>query len=74
MTPDLALALGIVIAGFSVPSILSALSDRRAPRASAITVLIGGGLILYAMQAQPGGYSLADVPDAFTRAFGGLMP
>jgi hypothetical protein len=69
MEPDLALVLGIVIAGFSIPSILSAMSDRRAPRASALTILIGGGLILYALQSQPGGYSLNDVPDVFSRVF-----
>ncbi|MFT6675669.1 MAG: hypothetical protein ACJAVM_001862 [Sulfitobacter sp.] len=69
MEPDLALVLGIVIAGFSIPSILSAMSDRRAPRASALTILIGGGLILYALQSQPGGYSLNDVPDVFNRVF-----
>jgi hypothetical protein len=50
MTTDLALVLGIVIAAFSIPSILSAFSDRRAPRASAITILIAGALVLYAIQ------------------------
>lgn len=74
MDPDLALSLGVVIAAFSVPSILSALSDRRAPRASAITVLIGGGLILYAMQGKPGGYELGDVPDVFVSVVGRYMP
>ncbi|MFC6761082.1 hypothetical protein ACFQFQ_18870 [Sulfitobacter porphyrae] len=43
MDPDLALVLGIVIGALSIPSILSALSDRRAPRASALTILIAGG-------------------------------
>ena len=67
MEPDLALVLGAVIAGFSIPSVLSAMSDRRAPRASALTILIGGGLILFAVQSQPGGYSLGDVPGVFSR-------
>jgi len=67
MTPDLSLVLGIVIAGFSVPSILSALADGRAPRASAITILIAGGLILYAIQSQPGGYTLQEIPNVFVR-------
>lgn len=67
MDTDTALVLGIVIAGFSIPSILSALSDRRAPRASAVTVLIAGGLILYAIQNHSSGYSLQDVPNAFVR-------
>lgn len=68
MDPDLALSLGMVVAAFSVPSILSALSDRRAPRASALTILIGGGLILYAISNKPGGYSPQEVPDVFVRS------
>ena len=67
MTPDMYLVLGILIAGFSIPSILSAVSDGRAPRASAITILIAGGLILLAMQTQPGGYTLEEIPDVFVR-------
>ncbi|MBM1633286.1 hypothetical protein JQV27_08085 [Sulfitobacter mediterraneus] len=69
MEPDLALVLGVIIAGLSIPSVLSAMSDRRAPRASALTILIGGALILFAVQSQPGGYSLGDVPDVFNRVF-----
>ncbi|WP_299138764.1 hypothetical protein [uncultured Tateyamaria sp.] len=67
MSPDMYLVLGILIAGFSIPSVLSALSDRRAPRASAITILIAGGLILLAVQTQPGGYTLQEIPDVFVR-------
>jgi hypothetical protein len=67
MESDLALVAGIVIAGFSIPSMLSALTDRRAPRASAVTVLIAGGLIIYGIRTHPGGYSLQDVPAAFVR-------
>ena len=67
MTPDMYLVLGIVIAGFSIPSVLSAVSDGRAPRASAITILIAGGLILLAIQTQPGGYTLQEIPDVFVR-------
>lgn len=73
MDPDLALTFGIVVAAFSVPSILSALSDRRGPRASAVTVLIGGGLILYAVQTKPGGYRLSEIPDVFARIVGTLF-
>lgn len=74
MDPDLALTLGIIIAAFSIPSILSALSDSRAPRASALTVLIGGGLILYAIQTSPGGYTLDQVPEVVIRVIGQFMP
>lgn len=54
MDTDLALVLGLIIAALSIPSVLSAISDRRAPRASAITILIAGGLILFAIQGNPG--------------------
>lgn len=74
MDPDIALVLGIVIAAFSIPSILSALSDSRAPRASALTVLIGGALILFAVQTKPQGYALDEVPDTFVRVMRQLMP
>ncbi|MEL7100066.1 MAG: hypothetical protein AAGM84_14670 [Pseudomonadota bacterium] len=67
METDIALVVGIIIAGLSVPSILSAMSDGRAPRASALTILIAGGLITYALTQHPGGYTLQTVPDAFVR-------
>ena len=73
MNPDYALVLGVVLGGFSLIGILSALSDSRGPRASAITILIAGGLILYALQAQPGGYTLQDVPRAFVRVVSDLF-
>ncbi len=64
MDTDLALVLGLALAALAIPSVVSAFTDSRAPRASAITVLIAGGLILYAIQAHPGGYAFADIPDA----------
>ncbi len=70
MDPDYLLVLGLVVGAFSVPSILSALSDRRAPRASAITILIAGGLVLLAVQSKPGGYQLDQIPDVFFRVIG----
>ncbi|MDF1727344.1 MAG: hypothetical protein P1U53_06310 [Sulfitobacter sp.] len=74
MDPDLALILGIIVVILAVPSILSAISDRRAPTAPAVIVLIGGGLILFALQTAPGGYSLDQVPDVFARVIGRYMP
>jgi hypothetical protein len=57
-----------------VPSILSAMSDGRAPRASAITVLIAGGLILFAIQTKTGGYSFAELPDVMVRVLARYLP
>ncbi|APX12756.1 hypothetical protein [Tateyamaria omphalii] len=73
MSPDFYLVLGILIAGFSIPSVLSAISDRRAPRASAITILIAGGLIVLALQTQPGGYSIQEIPDVFVRVIASFI-
>ena len=67
MDADLALVIGIVVGIFAIPSILSALSDRRAPRASAVTILIAGGLIVYAIRTHPGGYGIEDLPNVFVR-------
>jgi len=67
LTQDLFLVVGIVIAGFAIPSILGALSERRSPRAAAVAIMIGGALILLAISQKPGGYSLTDIPDAFVR-------
>ena len=74
MDTDLALILGIVLAGFSVPSIMSAISDRRPPRAPIILILVAGTLILYAMIAKPGGYSFAQVPDVFFSVLARFIP
>ena len=74
MDPDLALVIGLVLAALTIPSILSAVSDRRAPRASAITVLIAGGLIVFAVLGKPGGYQLAQLPDVFVSVIARFMP
>ena len=71
---DLALVLGVVIALLSIPSILSAMTDGRAPRASAVTILIAGALIIFAVKTHPGGYQISDVPHAFVTVVARYMP
>lgn len=65
MEPDLALVIGVVLCVLAVPSILSAVIDRRAPRVAAVTLVAGGGLIVWAVVSNPGGYAPRDVPRAF---------
>ncbi len=67
MDADLFFVIGLVIAAFSIPPIIGAVSDGRAPRAAAIMVLIGGGLILLAVHDRPGVDTLNSIPDAFVR-------
>jgi hypothetical protein len=70
MDPDLSLVIGLVLAVLTVPSLMSAYIDGRAPRAGAVFVLIAGGLIVYALSTRPGGYALSEIPDAFFRVIG----
>lgn len=67
---DLAFVIGIVLVAFTLPAVVSAFSDGRAPRAAAIVVMVGGGLIALALYFQPGGYSFAGIPDVFVRVVG----
>ena len=74
MDTDLALILGLVIGGFSIPSIVSAMSDGRAPRVSMIIILLAGALILYALMMKPGGYQIEQIPNVFFSVIDRFMP
>jgi len=71
---DLAMVMGIVLAVLSIPSILSAVTDRRSPRASAITILIAGGLIVFALRENPGRYSFENLPEVFVSVAADFLP
>ena len=73
MDPDTVLVLGFITAALAVPSMLSAAIDQRIPRASAVTILIAGGLIVYAFQTQPGGYTLDEIPHVFVRVIAQIV-
>ncbi|MFY9238782.1 MAG: hypothetical protein WAO78_07945 [Roseovarius sp.] len=67
MNSDLLLVIGLILGVFSVPSIISSLSDGRAPRVAAFTLIAAGSLVVYAIQTRPGGYEIQDIPAAFVR-------
>lgn len=67
MDPDLAMAIGVVLGVFTIPSIMSAISDGRAPRVAAFTMIAAGALILWALSNKPGGYSFSELPDVLVR-------
>jgi len=46
MDADTALVLGLIVVGVSIPSMVSAMSDRRKSRASIFIILVAGCLIL----------------------------
>lgn len=67
MDSDLALVLGVVLLVFSIPSIVSALTDGRAPRVAAFTVVLGGVMTIWALGNKPGGIDIMEIPEAFVR-------
>lgn len=70
MDTDLNYVIGLLIAGFAIPSIVSAYSDSRPPRAGAIALMVGAGLVALAVINSPGTYSIRSTPDAFVRVVG----
>ena len=73
MNNDQMLVVGIILCALSLPSLLAAFSESRAPRAGAIILLIGGVLLVVALSRQPTGYTFAEIPDIFVRVIGGLL-
>jgi hypothetical protein len=67
------LVIGVILGVFSVPAILSAISEGRAPRVAALTIIASGALVLYAVNTHPGGYGLRDVPGAFVRVVASFL-
>jgi hypothetical protein len=67
MDHDLALVIGLVVAVFSIPAVVSSFSDRRAPRVAAIALIIGGGLLAWAVTQKPGGYKINQIPDVVVK-------
>ncbi|MCF3592511.1 hypothetical protein LZG00_00685 [Rhodobacteraceae bacterium LMO-12] len=67
MDHDLALVIGLVVAVFSIPALVSAYSERRAPRVAAIAIIIGGGLVAWAVTQKPGGYQIDQIPNVMVK-------
>ncbi|WP_425043122.1 hypothetical protein [Primorskyibacter sp. S87] len=70
MDTDLLLIIGLVLLAFAVPAVMRAYSNGQPPRAAGLSVLLAGGLILYAVTANPGGYRVAEIPDVFFGVIG----
>ena len=67
------LVIGIILGVLSIPAMLNAYSDGRAPRLASITVLIAGILIFLAIYNHRPAYTPADLPDVFARVFRRLI-
>lgn len=73
MDSDLLLVTGLLIAAFSIPSIISAFADSRAPRAAAVLIVVGGALVLTAIMTKPGGYTAEQIPHVFALVFARVL-
>jgi hypothetical protein len=73
MDTDLFLTLGLLLAVFTIPSLLSAWVEGRAPRVGAIMLLAAVGLIAAALTQRPGGYGFGDIPRAVMAVIGRYM-
>ena len=73
MDPDTFFVLGLVLGVLSVPAVVSAISDGRAPRLASIILVIAGAMVVYAISQKPAGYAMEDVPAVFATVFNGLF-
>ncbi|WP_146591952.1 hypothetical protein [Puniceibacterium confluentis] len=73
MDPDLTLCIGLIVVLLSLPAVLSAWSDNRPPRSAALALVIGGGLVVYAIRTKPGGYAWEDLPSVIYGVIGQLI-
>jgi hypothetical protein len=73
MDTDLVLTLGIVLLVLSVPSLLSAWAESRAPRFGAIMAIVALGMIASSLWVSPGGYAFNQVPGVMIGVFSRLF-
>ncbi len=63
MDPDLTLVIGALIGVFSLPTIVSAFAERRAPKIAFLILMAGVGMVYWAVSQNPGEYSILGFPD-----------
>lgn len=65
MNADLVLVIGTLVAAFSIPSVVSAWSERRSMTVPGLSLALGIALAVYANALNDWQYQLNDVPMAF---------
>lgn len=70
---DMIFIIGLILGVFSIPSIVSAFSERRAPRVATLVLMAGGAMVVWAIQNKPGGYQIQEIPDVFVRVVAGFL-
>lgn len=67
---DLIFVLGVVIAAFAVPALVSALVNKRLPKLGVLLLVLGGGMAGFAMQQVPDAYSFETLDDVAVSVLG----
>ncbi len=62
MDTDLVLTVGIVLLALSLPSLLSAWVEGRLSRLGTVLILVGSGMVGWAIYTQPKGYEFGEIP------------
>lgn len=70
MDTDTIFVMGLFIATFSVPSMVSAWSDGAVPRVASIVAILGGGMMVWAHAHKIGGYHFDDIPHLIVKVIG----
>jgi formate-dependent nitrite reductase membrane component NrfD len=70
---DLLLTGGIILLVLSIPSLLSAWVEGRAPRLGAVLSIAALTMIVSALVTKPGGYAFNEVPGVMVRVIVGFF-
>ncbi len=73
MDTDMLLTTGIVLLVLSVPSLLTAWVEGRAPRIGAIMSIVALGMIVAALVENPGGYAFNQIPEVMFKTLARLF-
>lgn len=73
MDPDLILTIGLLLGVLGIPSLISAMTDARAPRMAALLLVTAAACITYASVSKPGGYAVNELPDIVLSVVGRFL-
>ena len=73
MDTDLYFVIGVVLLVLAFPSLVGAFAQGRPPRAAAILVMVGGGLLALAVHQKPNAYSFGTAPQVVVRVVADLV-
>ncbi|MEM9425672.1 MAG: hypothetical protein AAGA06_03130 [Pseudomonadota bacterium] len=68
---DLIMCLGVLAVFLAFPAAVGSFSRGAPPRAALLSLMIGGGMIVYANASRPGGYSAEEMPGLFMKVLTG---